>query len=84
MNQTTATMMKRMMATDPEWAPTLMKRSDIDFSDIEDDPEPAPPREPIIYEKEERAPFPKIVITVCPKCGLKTHYNERCGVPYCE
>ena len=83
MTPTVAKMTKRMMGTDLDWAPTFMKRSDIDLTITEDDPRPCPPREPIVHEREQFEPAVVAELTHCLKCKLKT-YDERCRNPYCD
>jgi len=79
MNPTTATMVRRMMDSDPEWAPTLMRRTDIDLTVDEEDPEPAPPGPARMAEQVEVAAIEFVELETCPTCKLKTFDTGRNG-----
>jgi hypothetical protein len=78
-------MVKRMMSTDPEWAPTLMRRTDIDLTVDEEDPTPAAARPPRPVQRAEVVAIDFVELEACPVCKLKTFDTERgaCMQPDC-
>lgn len=85
MNPTTATMVKRMMKMDPEWAPTLMRRTDIDLTVDEVDPAPVT-AEPRPVKQAEVVAIEFVELEACPVCKLKTFDVGRggCTWPDCS
>jgi hypothetical protein len=72
-------MVRRMMEAEPRWAPTLMRREDIDLTVDEEDPIPCPPRPPRVVEQAEAVVIEFVELEACPVCKLKTFDTGRDG-----